>query len=413
VSIVVVVAALLRVGFFATAEVQQPLRVDAGQYAQYAENLVEHGVYSLSADADPLPDSFRSPGYPLFLAGCRLLVGETLWYDLALWLQLALSTLTVLLVYGMARQYVPYGAAVAAAVLVALSPHLVVAPAYVLTECLTSFVVCLGLWVLTQAKTMGPTVAGAAILGLAPLCNETLVILPLIATATLWRRDRRRAVAILVVAMLPFACWSVRNQVSDLAVSGSARAVASISHGSYPGMVYKSSRFYGFPYREDPAQPEFGSSWSNLWSVLLPRVQEDPMRYLQWYLVEKPVWLWGWDLVQGNDVYVYPVANSPYQSQPVMSATREFMRWLHLPIMLLACLGAVVGIRRRRDDGTWGLAVLGWAVIVGTLAYLPVIPDPRYLQPLRPVIFLLAALGVAVLMRAFRERQERSFETVS
>jgi hypothetical protein len=27
------------------------------------------------------------------------------------------------------------------------------------------------------------------------------------------------------------------------------------------------------------------------------------------------------------------------------------------------------------------------------LAYVPVIPDPRYLQPLRPILFVLAAAG--------------------
>jgi hypothetical protein len=50
-----------------------------------------------------------------------------------------------------------------------------------------------------------------------------------------------------------------------------------ISHGSYPGMVYQSQQYFGFPYKEDPEQPEFGASWSNLWNVLAPRVQQDPL----------------------------------------------------------------------------------------------------------------------------------------
>lgn len=403
-SIVVVVAALLRIAFVTGADVQSPLRVDAGQYAQYATNLVEHGVYSLSSDPEPLPDSFRSPGYPVFLAFCRALGGENFWYEVARWLQVGLSTLTVLLIYGLARQLFSFATAVVAALLVALSPHLVVAPAYILTECLASFVVTLALWSLLGSRGTAGKVVGAAVLGLAPLCNEALVFLPVVVAATMWRRDRRMATTVFMVAMLPFACWSIRNQVTDLALSGSQRAVASISHGSYPGMVYESRRYFGFPYREDPEQPEFGASWSNLWSVWSSRVGREPLRYAKWYLIDKPIWLWSWPLVQGNDVYVYPVGNSPYERQPVMSATHWFMKWVHLPLMWLACLGAFVGIGRRGSDRSLAPQVLGWVAVVGTLAYLPVIPDPRYLQPIRPLLFLLAAAAVPMLSLAFRER---------
>ena len=57
-------AALLRGGYVATTTIKSPLRADAGQYAQYAENIVEHGVFSLDPSDPPTPDSFRSPGFP-------------------------------------------------------------------------------------------------------------------------------------------------------------------------------------------------------------------------------------------------------------------------------------------------------------------------------------------------------------
>jgi len=410
---VVVVAAAVRIAFVTGADVQSPLRVDAGQYAQYAHNLVEHGVYSLSKEAEPLPDSFRSPGFPLFLAFCRLIGGDGGWYDLTRWLQIVLSTMTVLLSYRLARQFLSFGPAVFGAVLVALSPHLVVAPAYVLTECLASFVVTAALCTLVGAKGMKRTVAGAALLGLAPLCNETMVFLPIVATALWWRRDRRQAITILCVALVPLLCWNVRNQTTDLARKGSERATASISHGSYPGMIYESERFFGFPYREDPAQPEFGSSWGNLYDVLAPRVQAEPLRYAKWYLLDKPVWLWSWPLVQGTDVYVYPVGNSPYERQPVMAATHTVMRWLHLPVMLLAFAGAIASVLRRRTTEGNAAKMLGWVAILGTLAYLPVIPDPRYLQPIRPVLFVLGAAAVPLLAALFQKREQPSAAAVT
>lgn len=408
VSIVVIVAAALRVGFVTTAHVQAPLRVDAGQYAQYAVNLVEHGTYSLSEQTPPPPDSFRSPGYPLLLALCRLVGGEGGWYALARWLQIVLSTATVLFTYKLARVFLPFSAALVAAALAALSPHLVVAPAFILTECLSSFVVTLGLWLLARSERRRATVAAALVLGCAALCNETLVVLPVVCAFAIWLRDRRRALLALAIALVPFAGWQLRNKTTELHLSGSARATASISHGSYPGMVFEDPRYFGFPYREDPAQPEFGASWSKLFDVLGERVAERPWRYVSWYALEKPVWLWSWPLVQGSDVYVYPVGNSPYERQPVMAATHAVMRWLHVPVMLLAAAGALLAIVRGRRNAHWAAHAAGLVALFGTLAYLPVIPDPRYLQPFRPVLFTLCAASVPLLLAWLR--RDRSAE---
>jgi 4-amino-4-deoxy-L-arabinose transferase-like glycosyltransferase len=394
VGIVVAVAAALRWGFVATATVHKPLRADAGEYARYAANLAEHGVFSLAATVPPPPDSFRSPGYPFVLAVCRWLGGENGWYALAIGLQVALGTLTVLLCYRLARQLLGFGPALLAAAACAASPHLVVAPAYVLTECVTTFVVTAGLWITLGATSAVRRAAGAAVLGLAVLCNESLLFLPFVALAATWRNGRRAALACAAMALLPFAAWSVRNAAQPLARHGSERAVASVSHGSYPGMVFRDPRWFGYPYREDPAQPAMAASWGSLWAVLGPRTAAEPWRYAGWYLLEKPVWLWGWNLVQGRDVLVYEVANSPYERQPVMAASHALMRVLHAPLMLAAALTAVAAVLLRRRV-RWELWALGATAVVGTLAYLPVIPDPRYLQPVRPLLFVLAACGLA------------------
>ena len=127
-----VVAVVLRAAMIVAADVPEPLRVDAGQYARYAYNLVEHGVYSLSEDEPPLPDSLRPPGLPILLAICRVLAGEHGWYALCRWLQVLLSTATVLLSYRLARQCLAFAPSFVGAALVALSPHLVVAPMFCL-----------------------------------------------------------------------------------------------------------------------------------------------------------------------------------------------------------------------------------------------------------------------------------------
>jgi len=398
VGIVIAVAVALRWGFVATAHVPNPLRADAGQYAQCAHNLVEHGVYSLSTEVPPPPDSFRSPGYPLFLAACKVAGGEAHWMKWVMALQVVFGGLTVLLCYRVARAFLSFAPSLAASTLCALSPHLVVSGAYVLTECVTTFVLALGLWGLgaTPERSALRRTLAALVLGCAVLCNETLVFVPLVAGCTLLRViGWKRTIAFLFVALLPLGAWTVRNQSQPLVRTGSERMVASISHGSYPGMVLHDPRLVGFPYHEDPEQPAFGSSWSNLFDVLARRAAAEPWRYATWYLLEKPLWLWRWHLVQGNGALVYDVSNSPYDRQPVMVGSQSLMRWLHVPVMLLAAVGALVLAWNPRRRFGFLPQLLGLCAVFGTLAYLPVIPDPRYLQPLRPFLFVLACGAVA------------------
>jgi 4-amino-4-deoxy-L-arabinose transferase-like glycosyltransferase len=392
VGIVVAVALAIRLGFVLTAVVQQPLRADAGQYAAYAHNLVEHGVFSLATTVPPSADAFRSPGYPVFLAAVRALAGESSWLTGVVVVQALLGTVTVWLVYRIARAWLPFVPAIVAAVLTASSPHLVVGSAYVLTECLTTFLVALASFAFVRAKTTPRLVLAALVTGACCLCNETLVVVPFVFACAFWPSGKGRAVCFLSLALLPSGAWAVRNAVQPLARTSSERVTASISHGSYPGMVFHDPRHLGFPYREDPEQPAFGASWAGLRAVLGRRVAAEPLRYAAWYLLEKPLWLWRWSMVQGRDVYVYEVANSPYDSQPVVQATHTAMRWLHLPVMLLAAATAVVALLWRRSV-PWQLRAMAGVAALGTLAYVPVIPDPRYLQPLRPILFVLAAAG--------------------
>lgn len=415
VLILVAVALLLRWAFVATGTVQHPLRADAGQYAQYAQNLVQHGVYSLDTNAPPRPDSFRSPAYAWFLAGCRWLAGAE-WQKLALALQVALGALLVPLVYRLARSWLPFPAAALAAALTALSPHLVVATTYVLTETLVGFLLLSGLCLFVavfRLPTLWRAVAAGLCLGATALANEAFLPVALVLSMVLWRRlGRGSALPFLLVALPPVLGWGFRNHTTELARHGSERLVASISHGSYPGMVYSDPRLVGFPYREDPEQPGFGASAERLRAVLLERVAADPLRYASWYLLEKPLWLWRWDLVQGRDVYVYEVANPLFERQAAAGLVHAGMRWLHLPLMLLAAGSAFVLVLRWRSASPIG-ASLAVTAIAATLAFVPVIPDPRYLQPVRPVLFVLASAPLGALLGWLPRRSARAAPAVS
>lgn len=406
-GIVVAVGLLLRCWFVGTSKVEGPLRADAGQYAQYAQNLVEYGTFSLATDAPPRPDSFRSPGYPAFLAACRLVAGES-WYSLARWLQAVLSALLVPLAFALARPVVPFWGALAAALLTALSPHLIVASGYVLTE--TLFAVAFGsalllLLAARRAQRCGKWFAAAGLaLGLAALVNEAAAPLVVLFGLAVFRTDgRHRGLCFVLAGLVPLGAWQGRNATQDLARTGGERAVATLSHGSYPDLFFATERNRNFPYREDPEQPEFGSSWSRFAEVMRQRVGAEPLRYLRWYVLDKPRWLWRWDIAQGaGGVQVYPVHHNVVDDQPVVAGAATLLRWLHWPLCLLCLGGGVWSLRRR--SALAPLRPLAIALLWFTCLYTLFLPDPRYLVPLRPLQMVLAAAAVAGLLQLRRGR---------
>lgn len=403
VVLVTAVALAIRIGFVATSAVDRPLRADAGQYARYAHNLVEHGTYSLADEVPPPPDAFRSPGYPAFVALARL-AGGAHWYDVVRWLQVALGALLVPLTYWLARAALPSGPALLAAVCVALSPHLVAATGYVLGEALLAPVLTAAFWLLARACRApggGAALAAGAAFGCAALVNEALAPLPVLLALLARRRlGAARSALLLLAALLPVGAWTARNQCTDLVRTGGERVLTSLSHGSYPELFFATEEHRGFPYEEDPEQPEFGSSWGRFAEVMAARVAERPGRYVSWYLLEKPLWLWRWDLVQGQGFYVYPVAGSILDEQPVLAALCAAMRLLHAPFVGLALLGAGLALwRGRRGGGDQALLRLPvLALLWCTAVYALFLPDPRYLVPLRPLQAVLAAAGLAALL---------------
>src|SRR3972149_5216980 len=75
--------------------------LDCVEYHVIARNLAEHGAFSQSETPPFVPDTWRTLGYPLFLAAIMLVVGKS---PVALVLvQQVLAVVNVLLVFHVAR----------------------------------------------------------------------------------------------------------------------------------------------------------------------------------------------------------------------------------------------------------------------------------------------------------------------
>lgn len=109
----------------------------SGEYGTLARNLVDHGVFSLSTTAPIVPDAWRTPGYPVFIAPFYALFGS--FYPVLL-VQVLTLFLTVVLLYRMAGEVVGRDWALAVSIIYLLLPNTMLSAASLLTENL--FVLC-------------------------------------------------------------------------------------------------------------------------------------------------------------------------------------------------------------------------------------------------------------------------------
>jgi len=357
--IIFATALQIRIQYVNQTVVDIPIRADARQYVVYAYNLF-NGTFSKdlpNGSAIPRPDSFRSPGYPLFIVLVFALGGDT---ENVVYAQAVLSALAVLITFGIGIQFLPLWGSVFASVLVAISPHLISTASYILTETLFSFTFLLSIFLFILASKKHSTLlfTGSGLLfGYTYLINQTAIFIPFLFIFLLLVRRIRgnkllpKIVLFMVIYSVFPAGWALRNTVSlsPHAPRGSDRAVKTLSHGAYPGFVYKNLNLKYMPYKEDPMQPAFGTSLRNFRKIFWTRFKERPVRYLSWYLFEKPYYLWSWNNLQsqvgGNlgrgrgDVYVYPVKTSLYLTSAGANLSRNIMKHLHPVILVLALVG--------------------------------------------------------------------------
>jgi len=409
-------ALALRLYFVTHAQVLQAVdrdafRGDASQYYHYAWNIVHRGVFSsaLSDAAVATPDSFRDPGYPLLLAlAMKLTSSFDAFYAAVLMAQATLGAITVSLLTVAARHWLPGRALAAAAVTMAVWPHSVSIPAYLLTETLTGFV-CAAALLATQSASGSGKRSTWALSGLlwsvAGLTNAVLLPLAPVLAACFWLRhyiDRRTALTLMLTSLvLPFA-WGIRSTTLPPGESSTSRAATNFVQGSWPtyhdafqlagqGDIDGIHHLQWMQAEIDTVQrdPKVGLG------MMLARISERPMAHVAWYLW-KPALLWAWDIRVGQgDIYVYPTRNSPFFRTGPLWPLEAVCYIANPAIMVLMLLGVLTSLLRPNDPLVAKSAAI--LVLFITLVYSILQSEPRYSIPFRGIEILLATGGMASL----------------
>ena len=224
----------LRLAFGLAYWVDQPLTLDEQEYLLLANNVARGRGFSYASPATGVVEGRhvgRAPLYPLLLAGVGLawpgsaIVSDRLPDAVPAEVkvtQALLGCAVVWLVAWWARRIAGPRAGVAAALVAACYPPLVVIGAYALSESLYAALALLAALLLDRALAAAPPrasvglgLAGGLVIGLATLTRPAILLF--LGLAVLWLLARRRvwlALAVLAGAALVVAPWTARNHAA-------------------------------------------------------------------------------------------------------------------------------------------------------------------------------------------------------
>ncbi len=425
--IVILLAAYLRSQALSETIVEfNGVRGDAVDYLTYAYNISKSDTYSRQKtfglnDVQPQPDALRSPGYPFYIS--LFLVKENPDTNLdgslhnVLVSQAVLSVLVVIIWLYLFSQYFPALLTIFGGLLVAISPHLVNANIYFLTESLFTFLLSLLFLAIhisfKKSNVIWPVIA-VVLIALASLTRPSMQYFIVPFLFLYWYFDPKRFTAKIVLSLfcmffMLIGSWHVRNIVSTGHWSDPTLKANFLQHGMYPGFKFNDqAETLGFPYRYDPENERIYGKPELVIDEIKKRVESDPTKYLRWYFVGKPIFLYSWSIISGmGGSFIYSVLQSPYIDNSIFRISHSAAYGFHWPTAIFALVGLLLLFlptvsKRMQASERQFIYCVGVFVIYFTALHIVGAPFPRYGIPVRPFITMLALFSIWQIYSSFR-----------
>ena len=413
-------------------------------YRRLGHVLATTGTFTRYPGEQPfVPETIRTPMYPLFVAGIYRIAGES--HTAVAAGQAVLFALMTLVVYAMTARLSTTRVALVAALFVALFPPIPYYGALVLTETLCTFFVTLGMWTAVRAiqdrRPLDYILTGVFI-GLATLTQPRFAMFPIaiagcVALVALRQRDWRPVLPwglTLVVFALVLAPWLAYNliYVHRLTLSpagGLGRATWEASwQGTWPGRVQADlTRLVEAHVNDDdatldmlvrqfaseralPAEPmiTYAHQWRDIRRIW--DTPTDPReRAVKRIEADEEYWRAGLANIARNRLghllrratvgaFVLWAAEIPIRYTNINSMPRLVIRgiWLvQVGLLLLAVIGLVMLAHRR---GALVAAPLAALFVYITAVHLPMLAEARYSLQAKPVMVALVAIALAEIL---------------
>ena len=366
-------------------------RDDALEYDRLATGILSGKGY---ADEAGSPTSFRPPFYPFVLAAIYSIFGQS--YLVVRIFQAILGTLTVLLVYFIAREVHSEKLGLVAAFFTAIYPSYVMLTKFLFTETLFTFLLALSLYLFLKMRRSMLAILAFLLgvtLGALSLTRSSAALLPLVFAGALIlsvpKYDFKRAMYCSAVLMLSYivilAPWVYRNTIVHkrfvlVSSNGGLNFYQSTSPvgGKIFGMVPSDENIEKSKKIDNEAKRD-----AYLFSRGVEKIKENPAAQIKLSLI-RSLFYWGffdWEIQSGKEYnYIY-----------------GFM----LPFFVL---GSFLALRKNK-----GLRILLAVILYFFLLVLVSQGTARYRLPTDTYLFILASYGMVSIF----ENSKRKFPTLA
>lgn len=403
---------------------------DGHGYVTIAQNVLEGRGFSLETEAPFTPDTKRVPLYPLYLAATFALTGGAWW--LAALLQTLMGAALVYLIYKVADSFAGRRAAFFSALFAATYPFAIFLSTQLLAETLFTFVLfgAFAFFVRTPAvAAYRHIVLGGLLMGLTTLVKPAAQYIPLLLVPFIALRQRgllrlTHPIVYIFCFVLVISPWLARNnQVSGAPMlSFEANILLDLHVAGYKAFeaTGAAGRFEEYRAVREPGALT-SASHTEYMQRLLGVIFSDPIGFSK-YLAISTV-----PFVLGDGFVTMVTALSPTQAIPAwnfstsLSALARTIGFgiLPLPLVLLSIatkgmwaivlVSALWGfLRLVRSGGDKMVISLGMVLVIAYFMFAggPV-QSARYRQPVEPLIFLMAGIGVAEALRLLEIHRAR------
>ena len=374
--------------------------LDGDLYLALAASLRTHGTFSLSPDGS-VPTIRVAPFYPW------LLVPFDGHLTLVCALQAVIHGLIAASVFALARPLIGRFWAVAAMLMYALNPAMLVATTMVYTEVVFTALVVATLFALRSGVNLNRlevTCLAASLLGLAALCRPiALVYLPALILAVVASRAPRRfqhCALLLTVTLATVAPWTLRS---------------SLSAGRFVPIQGASAQNIYIPTKVDWNQQDPGDVWTNFlsrdelgmraYAVVTPsdqvavdrdmlvqairNVRQSPFKYLQ-----SRFWAYPHLFLSTFSILTQTYASWETLWKGHMFAAVLLRLLLMTVFSVVPLVMGIVGLvaAMRRGAVTEGLVAALW--VAPLVVHLPMLIEYRFWLPALPFLAITAGRGL-------------------
>ncbi len=400
---------------------------DSSGYAALSDSILH--AHSFTA-ADGLPETFRTPGYPAFIALVRSAAGGS--FLAVTFIQMLLMLAAGLIIQRIGTRYVSSKAGSLAALAFLVNPLTLTLALVVLSDALFTFCYLLFFWVVTEHAANRPrtTALLAGIIAAAALYVRPMGVLafPIFLAPILISRISRKnmlisASIVAIVAVALIMPWLIRNKTETGIASFTS--LTSYNIASYNIPMFRAARTgssTGIEIQKIAADVGAGQdTWRHLTPTTLKLntyisgfVRTNLFPYIKYHLVMTAPFFFASDIQWAaatraialnipfdyGQPLIYDLAGGKL-SAVISNMVHPWWKFTERLWILFLAACAIYGLyKRRRESFLWIMAgiILYIALLTGPVS------DARYRFPADPFIYLVAAAGFVLILESVKQR---------